>query len=73
MGAPATTALGKWGLVHGWLASDAERRLELRAMAAGMMVRVVASERDERIVEVGVLEDPSSAAWRAIAELDSGQ
>lgn len=66
----ASTSLSKWGLVQGWLASRAERRVEIRASPSGLEVRVVDPELGEERADIQVTEDPSTAAWRAIVALD---
>jgi hypothetical protein len=58
--------------VHGWLAVDPARRVELSAVSAGLVVRVVDGKGGERATEIGVHEEPSAAAWRTIILLDRG-
>lgn len=66
---PASGAT-KWGLVQGWLAALSERRVEMRATATGLEVRVVDPSLGEAGAGTDADEDPSSAAWRAILDLD---
>lgn len=61
----SSASLSKWGLVHAWLAHDQGRGVVLRAEADALVVTAVngTGERSER---VGLEEEISDAAWRAI-------
>lgn len=66
---PASQRVSKWGLVHGWLAQDAGRRVEMRAAIDGFVVSVEDPELGTLAASVDVDEDPSSAIWRSITRL----
>ena len=66
---PASQRVSKWGLVHGWLVMNPSRRVEMKAGSAGFVMTVEDPFQGAYAVPVGVDEDPSSAAWRAIARL----
>jgi hypothetical protein len=66
----APPSLTKWGLVQGWLAALAGRRVEIRATVTGLEVLVADPSLGETRAAVDAHEDPSAAAWRAILDLD---
>lgn len=66
---PASQRVSKWGLVHGWLVMHPSRRVEMKAGSDGFVVAVEDPVLGGYALPVGVDEDPSSAAWRAIARL----
>ena len=68
----ASASLSKWGLVQGWLAGDPARRVEVRAVSSGLAVRIVDPSSGDRTADIGLNEDPSAAAWRAIVLLNRG-
>ena len=68
---PASQRVSKWGLVHGWLVMDPARRVEMKAGSDGFVITVDDPFLGARALPVGVDEDPSSAAWRAIARLNA--
>lgn len=69
---PASFQIKKWGLVHGWLAAALGRQVVIEAGAGGMIVRVEDAGRGVARETIGVDEDPSGAAWRAITRLERG-
>jgi hypothetical protein len=68
----ASASLSKWGLIQGWLAGNAARRVELRASTSGLMFTVIDPAKGERSADVGTDEEASSAVWRTIVLLDRG-
>lgn len=69
---PASFQIKKWGLVHGWLAGGLGRQVVIEASAGGMSVRIEDPVRGVARETIGVDEDPSGAAWRAITRLERG-
>ncbi|WP_157070104.1 hypothetical protein [Sandaracinus amylolyticus] len=67
---PVSQRLSKWGLVHGWLVAHGARRIAMRATATGFLVSAEDPVLGEHAEAVGIDEDPSSAAWRAITRLN---
>lgn len=66
---PASQRVSKWGLVHGWLVVDRRRRVTLEASDEGFVVVASDPTQGNSVERVGVYEDPSTAAWRAITKL----
>lgn len=66
---PASQRVSKWGLVHGWLAMDGGRRVTMRAGSDGFVISIEDPRTGVHTLSVGLDEDPSSAAWRAIARV----
>jgi hypothetical protein len=66
---PASQRVSKWGLVHGWLAMDPGRRIAMSAGSDGFVISIEDPRTGTHSIAVGVDEDPSSAAWRAITRL----
>lgn len=62
----SSASLSKWGLVHAWLAHDQGRGIVLRAEADALVVTAVNGTHGERSERVGLAEEISDAAWRAI-------
>jgi hypothetical protein len=63
---PPSVSLSKGGLVHAWLASGEGRGLVISASGDGLTVTAIDGLGGEHVETVGVDEEPSSAAWRAV-------
>lgn len=64
--------LALWGIVEAWLAQSAARAVVLVDGPKGLRVTVIDPLQGEAIEDIGLSEDPSRAAMRAIERLRLG-
>lgn len=61
-----------WGIVEAWLAQSPQRGIILTSGAKGLRMTVIDPDQGEVFEDVGLIEDPSRVALRAIERLRAG-